>query len=36
MVEGGDKARPFLSLYEALNKVPVGAAHGWFYNSRYI
>ena len=36
MVEGGDKAGPFFFLYMALDKVPAGAARGWFHNSGYI
>ena len=36
MVEGGDKAGPFLFLYMALDKVPASAADGWFHNSGYI
>lgn len=36
IVQSGDKALPFLFLYEALDAVPSTAARGWFHNSGYL
>ncbi|KIK76755.1 hypothetical protein PAXRUDRAFT_77240, partial [Paxillus rubicundulus Ve08.2h10] len=36
IVEGVDKAGPFLFLYAALDRVTPAAAHGWFHNSGYL
>ena len=35
-VEGGDKAKPYLYLYAALDKVTPMASRGWFHNAGYV
>ena len=35
-IETGDKEKPFMFLYEALNNVKAQDAWGWFHHSKYV
>ena len=35
-IEMGDKEKPFMFLYEALNNVKAQDAWGWFHHSKYV
>ena len=35
-VESRDKAKPYLHLYAALDKVTPMASRGWFHNAGYV
>ena len=35
-IETGNKEKPFMFLYEALNNVKAQDAWGWFHHSKYV